>query len=375
MDEAGVIWLSSVIGRWVNALAEHLDEVGLLLYESQQRLPHLDTPVVKRNIRLYSLGERKTVGKRLFRRSALRQVCEQAGKLADVLLVRGITPHQYRIWRFTSSKRKAFLLVGSLKSSINKAPCSLMETILFFLNSLRMKELRKIASKETLMLANSPKLVSDIENVFNCKSYFVPTNSIRKSEFVPLHIRPVSNPCRLLYCGRLDYKKGLRELIQALALLNHQGHHCRLDVVGPVFEPVYSKLLEMTDELGISTLINWHGLVPYGPGLFEFYQRADIFILPSYSEGFPHVIWEAMANSCPVISTSVGGIPALLGHQEHALLIQPKDVDAIVTAVKRLISETELRRLLVERAYGYALNFTVEACARKLADVLSQEWK
>jgi len=173
----------------------------------------------------------------------------------------------------------------------------------------------------------------------------------------------------------LDHKKGLQELLQALSILNRQGQPCRLDIVGAKIDPIYSELVGMGNALGISSLMDWHGFIPYGPDLFDFYQRADTLVLPSYSEGFPHVIWEAAANCCPIITTSVGGIPALLTHEEHCLLIPPKDIDAIVVSIKHLLSDAKLRENIVRQAYHHAKAFTVEACAQKLANVLAQEWR
>lgn len=86
IDEDGVIWLSSVIGRWVDALSDCLGEVILLFYQSEQRLPQQDTPVARKNVRLYSLGARRTVGNRIFRQNRLRQVCNEAGRTAVGLI-------------------------------------------------------------------------------------------------------------------------------------------------------------------------------------------------------------------------------------------------------------------------------------------------
>lgn len=374
LDDDGVIWLSSVIGRWVDALADCLGEVILLFYQSEQRLPQQDTPVARKNVRLQSLGVRRTVWNRIFRQNRLRQVCSDAGRDADGLLIRGRTSHQYAVWRFTPVAHKAFLLVGSLGEG-NKQPLrTYQDVFVHFIGYYHLNNLRRMAKDETLLLANSPTLVSEIQETLKKQAYFVPTNSIRQSEFIPFRVRPVSTPWRLLYCGRLNLKKGLRELLQAITILNKQGQPCHLDIVGTKLDPIYSELVGMGNMLGISNLIDWHGFVPYGPELFGYYQNADVFVLPSYSEGFPHVIWEAAANCCPVITTSVGGMSALLKHEEHALLIPPKDVESIAMAVKRLCTDEVLRRRLVEQAYQFSLTFTVEACAKKLADTLIKEW-
>lgn len=375
VDSNGAIWLSSVIGRWVEALAVSFGEIGLLLYQSEHRSPQQDTSIALDNVKLISLGSRRKVWERIFRSGRMRQICLEAGRAADILLIRGVTPHQFKVWRFTPATHKAFLLVGSLVQGRKHIPSNLLDVFSYFMDYYHLNNIRYMAKNKTLLLANSPTLVSEMEEILKNKAHFIPTNSIRQSELIPLQIRPVSIPWRLLYCGRLDLKKGLRELLQAIKILNGQGFPCRLDVLGAKIDPVYSELVELGNALGIGSLIDWHGFVSYEQGLFDYYQRADVLVLPSYSEGFPHVIWEAAANCCPVITTSVGGIPALLTHKEHCLLVPSKDIDSIVASVKLLLSDNELRANIVKCAYDHASHFTVEACAQKLTSVIAREWE
>lgn len=374
VDKQGVIWLPANIGRWVNALADYIGEIGLLFYQSQRQSSQQDTPITKENVKLFGLGPRKTLQQRFFSSDHLPEICAEAGSKADGLLIRGITPHQYMIWRLTPVAHKSFLLVGSLKWFNGQVPRSLGGLIDFIVKFERLRTLRIMVNNGILMLANSPEHVSEIKTLYKERAYFVPTNSLLVREFEPLQVRSVSRPWKLLYCGRLDFAKGLKELLQTVALLEEQGYSCELDIVGEKAESIYSELLNMAHSLGIAHIINWHGFVPYGEDLFRLYRHADAFVLPTYTEGFPKVFWEAAANSCPVITTSVGGIPALLENKKHALLVPSHDVDALVTAVKSLFSDDQLRQNLVKNAYHYAKTFTVENCAQRLAYTLAQEW-
>jgi phenylacetate-CoA ligase len=238
----------------------------------------------------------------------------------------------------------------------------------------RRREMKSMAARGTLLLANSPVLAAEMETLYHQKAQFIPTNSIRRSEFSPFQIRPLSAPWKLLYCGRLDLKKGLQELFQALAILNAGGHACQLDMVGAIDSEVYPYLSSLAKRLEIDRMVRWHGLIPYGDQLFQFYRRADALILPSYTEGFPHAIWEAAGNCCPIVTTDAGGIPALLEHDSHALLIRTHDIDAIAGALLRLFSDELLRRRIITNAYNHALQFSAEACAIKLVSVLEAEW-
>lgn len=105
----------------------------------------------------------------------------------------------------------------------------------------------------------------------------------------------------------------------------------------------------------------------------QLYRDAQLYVLASTSdfEGFPRTIWEAMANSCPVIATRVGSIPHYLEHERHALLIEPGDVEGIVQAVKRMVEDGELRRRLIRNGYAMAQSNTLDIQTKKLIQILN----
>ena len=173
-------------------------------------------------------------------------------------------------------------------------------------------------------MANSPTHLAEIERLSGREAYFVSTNILRAKEFAPLHVRPVKAPYKLLYVGRLHNLKGLRELIKALSILEQTGRACELDIVAARQEPVYTQLRGLAEQLGVAGRIHWRGFVPFGEDLFEFYRAADIFVLPSYTEGFPRVLWEAAANCCPLVATAVGGIPAIIESRKTCLADPPQ---------------------------------------------------
>ena len=373
VDDAGTIWLTAGIAHWVSALADYFKEIGLLLHQSSTALPRQDTTIDRDNVRLYSLGAPGKTWDRIPRMRRIRQVCQQAGARADGLLIRGITPRQHTVWNHTSVPHKAFLLVGSLtaRSSVQFTPFGLYAAII---SKHRKQEFREIASHNTLLMVNSPAYVAEIDHLYGFQAHFVPTNTIRKAEFAPFQVRSLSNPVRLLYCGRLDYQKGLQELFQATSILLQSGLDCELEIMALKKEPVYTQLRTIAEDFGLADIVHWHDYVPYGLKLFQIYQSADIFILPTYTEGFPRVLWEAAANCCPTITTTVGGIPALWENERHGLLVPPKNVAALVNAIQRLLYDHPLRQHLISQAYKHALDYTVENCSEKMAIVLSRNW-
>ncbi len=368
------VWVSSTLGRWVNSLSPYFAELILLLYRSRQRLPQQDTLIDSGNVRVLSLGYYGKRGDRLGRLLGLGDACKRAVTQADGLLIRGITPRQSAIWKHAQLSHRAFLLVGSLAHKKLAHVRTLQQLYTYLARNYRLSHLGCMARDGGMMMANSPQAVVELRQRWGIAAHFVPTSSICSDEFAPLHVRELSSPWRLLYCGRLDMDKGIGDLLQALNLLTHQGYQVILDIVGAKVEPVYSHVVNLVRQFGLTSRVYFHGFVPYGAELFQYYRRADVLVLPSYDEGFPHVIWEAAANSCPVIASRVGGIPALMEHQRHGLLVQPGAVTDIAAAVLTLFEHEVLRQFVIEQAYRKAQEFTLEACARKLVDTLAEGW-
>jgi len=84
------------------------------------------------------------------------------------------------------------------------------------------------------------------------------------------------------------------------------------------------------------------------PDASKYLKAFDIFVLPSIKEGFPWVILEAMAAEIPIIATKVGAIPEIIQNNENGILIEPKNPDAIIGAVKQLLSNEDLKKKIAE---------------------------
>jgi glycosyltransferase involved in cell wall biosynthesis len=89
-------------------------------------------------------------------------------------------------------------------------------------------------------------------------------------------------------------------------------------------------------------------------------RAADVFVLPTLSEGTPHVLVEARANGLPCISTTVGGVPNTVTHGYDALLVPPKDARALARAIEQVICDTELRRMLIFNGLVQAQSQTLD---------------
>ncbi len=369
-SDADGIWVNSFIARWVDELTNHFDKVGLLLYESAEKKSSQDTCIRNRKVSLESLGPEGRMWDRIPRIKRTKKRCRDLTGEYDTLLVRGMTPRQMTIWKNVDVAHKWFLLVQNLKPYSQYVPrLSLSELYYRFMARYRLWELMAI-SKTGSMMANSHNAVRQVKATLSRDCIHVPTNTISANDFPGLEHRKLHREVSLLFCGRLTTEKGILEALQAISILNARDVRCRLNLVGAAVGKFGAAIAERVKGLGIEDQVRLHGSIPFGPALFDFYRKCDIFILPTYAEGFPHVIWEAAANCCPIIATEVGGIPALIENRKHGILIPPRDAQALADSVAELVADSELRLRIVSNAHRLAQDYTVESCARKLSDAI-----
>jgi glycosyltransferase involved in cell wall biosynthesis len=154
---------------------------------------------------------------------------------------------------------------------------------------------------------------------------------------------------RILYVGRISSEKGVGVLIEAMQRLVARRPACiTLTLVGSDFlgSPYGDAFRARVAEAGLAGAVTMTGYVPYGPALWQIYDAHDALVLPSFTEGFPQVILEAMARGIPVVATTVGGVPRLVRDGENGLLIPPGRPDALADAVVRLADDSGLRTRL-----------------------------
>lgn len=151
--------------------------------------------------------------------------------------------------------------------------------------------------------------------------------------------RPVP---RALFLGLLGQRKGIFDLLQALALLRARGVAFQLMVGG---NGEVERCRQRIAELGLADrveLLGWVG----GEAKQRLLAEADLFVLPSHHEGLPMSLLEAMSWGLPVVSTRVGGIPDLVREGDEGLLVEPGDVEGLAEALARLAASADLRRRL-----------------------------
>ena len=153
---------------------------------------------------------------------------------------------------------------------------------------------------------------------------------------------------KLLYHGRVDSRKGALDLVHACKILQERkvDFHLTISGIGPDLDA--SK--ELVEELQMKGQVSFLGRIGYSE-VNKVYQDQDIFISPSYAEGFSNTILEAMATKLPIVATEVVGIQDCLEHDVNALLCRPGNHQELADAIERLLKDTQLQDRLLERAY------------------------
>lgn len=148
------------------------------------------------------------------------------------------------------------------------------------------------------------------------------------------------------FLGQIGKRKGVLDVIQAFAQVKLACPHAVLQLAGDGDIDLYKHEASV---LGISNSVEFLGWVS-GESKIQLLASADIYCLPSYNEGFPMGVLEAMANNVAVVSTRVGGIPDAITSGIDGTLIDAGDVDALASALIELITNRELNDAYVSAA-------------------------
>lgn len=180
----------------------------------------------------------------------------------------------------------------------------------------------------------------------------------------PTHARRVAGDSamqRLLFVGNLSERKGVTDLLQALALPGLDTARLEVTLAGGGDVEAYEAKAR---QLRIDSFVRFAGWSDQQQ-VARLMARADVLVLPSYDEGLPLVILEALANGVAVVCSPVGEIPTVLSDGVNACFVQPGDVAGIAAGLRRVLQDAELRaalerngRALYEQTFSIAHFFS-----------------
>jgi len=356
----GSIYMPGYLGRFVESLALHCEQVLCFLHSPLEHETSLmDYKVTAGNVKLINMGPHTNIMKRIWRSGKYCSLVQSHADEMDILLLRGPSPLLPAL-SAGAKKPVALLLVGDYVKGVNDLPQPMWrkEIIRIWAHWNKWGQIR--AASRSLTFVNSRALREELKGKVR-DLHEVRTTTLKDEDFFVRADTCLDKPYRLLYTGRMDRAKGLLQMVEAVSLLCDRGEDVTLTLVGwrEPGDPILDQLQELAQEKGISDRVHYLGPKPLGTELFECYKQADIFLVASLaSEGFPRVIWEAMANCLPVIATRVGSIPAFI--EDSALLVSPGGPQELADAILKLITEPNLRQKLIARGLDLARTNTLE---------------
>jgi glycosyltransferase involved in cell wall biosynthesis len=363
------LWSDAGLGRLLNALYPWCGQLTAALCEADERQPLLDHRLQLSRADVLRLPDLPSIGRGFGKIASCRRVIREVERRSDVVIVQlpfaatlallgARRPRVYQvcadIWafarrssRFAAWKRPPALLVGGVIDRVQAA--------LF-----RRTDVRVVTNGAALRTHyRSPPGRSVVSSTILEREISSASRS-----------RPVDAPWRVLYVGYVRHEKGTDLLIDAFSRVLNTIPDAELEVVagrdeaGRGMAAGFASALAALERKGT---VRFLGHRNFGPDLFQCFADADVLVVPSRTEGTPRVLVEARAFGCPVIGTSVGGIPTSITEGIDGLLVPPEDSAALAEAILRLARDRQLREQLITAGYATAHRSTVEAFAAGLA--------
>lgn len=173
----------------------------------------------------------------------------------------------------------------------------------------------------------------------------------------------------VLTVGRLSKEKGHKELLEAFGSVKKRYPDPRVRLLVAGDGPELAALQVQRKNLGIEPDVVLAG---YQSQVWPLYQMAELFVLPSHSEGSPNVLLEAVAAGTPVIAAAVGGIPEMVVDRNEALLVPKMAVGALADALHELLTNRTLASELSATARRILPTHSPEQYYRDLSKVIGQ---
>lgn len=206
-------------------------------------------------------------------------------------------------------------------------------------NSKLRKLFNFVFQKNTLQVVLASSFKNDLVkmNPEKVPDILVTTTAIDKTEIVKREVSKKSTIIKVLFLGRIQDLKGVEELIDAIITLNktNQLRHFKFTIVGHENKTGYTDGLKeiLKSQTVPDEMVKFLGRVT-GKDKFELYATNDIYVLPSYTEGCPNSVLEALASGLFCITTKVGALSDLVVPEKNGLFVDVKSSEAIVKALQ-----------------------------------------
>ena len=288
-------------------------------------------------------------------------------KRADTVLMNLPNYMSVLAWLLCLLKRKRFAIrIGGnwpkvRRMSFYNYGMVVLGNIAAFLHRILLGAMVKTSS---LTIVNGQEL-ADIYGRKNPHVVRVISSTYHESDIASTIAGSDGEECRILYVGRLTLNKGLSELFRAAKDLLAENLNIRIWMAADGYRR--DDIRAEAQQLGIIDRVEFLGWIAIEK-LKDIYRACDIFVLPSYTEGMPKAVCEAMSNGLPTVVTDVGGLrETIVQYGKTGFVVPIKDVGALRDALRTLILDKPLRQQMAWAGLERSRKFTMEterACVK-----------
>lgn len=365
----GSLWTNAPLGRLIDSLSHECGRLLIAICDSPEQARWHDYKVMAPVADLFALPNMPSLAKGIFYGAACRKAIRKIEREAEALIVQ--LPFSAPTALLAARRPRVYHICADLPSVVRaskfyRGPRRVGARSLATLIDQLQRHLVK--AKDVSVITNGEALWTTYDGQHGRS---VVSSSIVASDILSVtRQRDLGAPFRVLFVGYLRPEKGLDVLLDAYTQLRQTLPDAELQVIGTSDLVEGGAALELRQRIAVlqqrGAPITVEGYIQFGRDLFAYYADADVVVVPSRSEGTPRVLIEARAVGCPVVATSVGGIPSSVVDGVDGLLILPDDPSALATAILRIAREPGLRRRLIQAGLERARNTTVENVAREM---------
>ncbi|GFN32767.1 glycosyltransferase family 4 protein [Paenibacillus xylaniclasticus] len=218
---------------------------------------------------------------------------------------------------------------------------------------------------EIIVLSNQMKQLV-LAYCSNTQISILPNPITIPSQAVMKQPKDNTDKIQLLFMGEIGQRKGIYDLVDAIRLLPKEiSSKLVLNICG---NNELDKLRSYIQERDVGHACIVHGWID-GEKKRTLLANSDIYVLPSYHEGLPVSILEAMANELPIISTTVGGIPEIVLNDVNGYIMPPGSIEHLAESIEKLVNNEDLRVSFGRKSKSMVKNHDIRIVAKQLHDI------